>query len=430
MTIRLAKSAFCIGLLACLMACGACLAFADDSSQEAADPAYKNMLDNPKKVVYANNQVAYYNIAKKGGHKFVQAAYVDANKDGKYQAGEKAQVVGFKAYPKSQTAYFKYKGLRYYTRDVENRDNKNGDFLKQTYKGNKTKTVILPRQVIKVKGGFEPGSNTTINATGATIKGTKKKINLIKLNSANGKKPIKNVKFKGGTWQTAEKNGSTSSSTFSVVCAKNITFDHMKVNCSSQYYCMQIFGSSHVKVTNCKITAAGSWKKTYLKGAIRIDSSFGLSKKADKKRPCTHITIANNTILGNSAISVNQWDPNYTGVYHKKITIKNNKLTAKGSGAPCINMSNAAGFTITGNTIKSKSGNGIEVGNYGKRSSAYAKSTGTISKNTIKAKKRSIAPTTWAKSVKAKKLVISHNKMKKVSKAQMHKIARSVTIKK
>lgn len=433
MTLHLkAKAAFCTGLLACLMAYGACLAFADTPD---ADAAYKTALSNPQKIVYANGQTAYYDIAVKGGHAFVREAYVDANKDGKYQTGEKAKVVGFKAYPTSQTAYFTYKGQRYYTRDVEGRDNKNGDFLKQAVRGNAKKTVILPRQTIKLKGGFETGSNTTVIATGAQIKGTKAKINLIKLNSANGKDPIENVTFKGGTWRTYEKNGSTSSSTISLVCAKNITLDGLNANCSSQYYCMQIFGSSHVKIKNCTITASGSWKKTYLKGAIRIDSSFNQSKAADKKRPCSNIAISGNTIIGNTAISVNQWDPKHTGIYHKNIKITNNRLTSKGSGAPCLNMSNASGFTISGNTITSKSGNGINVGNYGKKSSAYAKSTGTITNNTITAKKRCIAPNTWAKNYKAKKLVVTHNKLassagKKatVKKSELKKVARSVTL--
>lgn len=425
------KAAFCTGLLACLMACGACLAFADTPPTDAA---YKDALSSPQKVAYANGQTAYFNIAVKGGHKFVQEAYVDANKDGKFQDGERAKVVGFKAYPNSQTAYFTYKSNRYYTRDVEARANKNGDFLKQTIKGSAKKTVILPKQTIKLNGGFEPGSNTKVIATGATIKGAKGKINLIKLNSASAKNPVQNVSFKGGTWRTYEKNGSTSSSTFSVVCAKNITFDSMDVNCSSQYYCMQIFGSSNVKVNNCTITASGSWKKTYLKGAIRIDSSFNGSKAADKKRGCSNITISRNKIVGNTAVSVNQWDPKRAGVYHKNIKIMNNKLTAKGSGAPAINMSNAAGFTITGNTITSASGIGIAVGNYGKKSSAYAKSTGIITKNTVKAKKRCIAPNTWAKNYKAKKLIVTGNKLASkagksaaAKKSELKKVAKSVT---
>lgn len=428
------KAVFCTGLLACLMACGACLAFADTPT---TGDAYKDALTSPQKVAYADGQTAYFNIAMKGGHKFVQEAYVDANKDGKFESGEQAKVVGFKKFPTSQTAYFTYKGNRYYTRDVEGRANKNGDFLKQSIAGSAKKTVVLPKQTIKLNGGFEPGSNTTVIATGATIKGAKAKINLIKLNSANGKKPIQNVTFKGGTWRTYEKNGSTSSSTFSVVCAKGITFDGMNVNCSSQYYCMQIFGSSNVKIKNCTITATGSWKKTYLKGAIRIDSSFNGSKAADKKRACSNITISGNKIVGNTAVSVNQWDPKCAGVYHKNIKVTNNKLTAKGSGAPAINMSNAASFTITGNTISSASGVGIAVGNYGKKSSAYAKSTGTIANNTVKAKKRCIAPNTWAKNYKAKKLVVTGNTLASkagkgatVKKSELKKVAKKVTFSK
>lgn len=300
---------------------------------------------------------------------------------------------------KGQMVYIPYTKKKSYKGSTPSNVNLNS--LNYLLKGNKKKTIVIPKgSKFTVNGVLKPGNNTTIIATGATITG-KKKSNLI---FAAPNKALKNLTIKGGTWKSPDKGGRVGGGIFAFSFVNGLKIDG--VTCSANYHghAIEIIACKNVTVQNSKITAIGKCPKdpkTCLEAQLQIDiatkstapkvAEYG--SKYVKGQTCENVKILNNTVTGARAVELN-WTNSEGGKYknkfHKNIVVKGNKIT--GTSSEGLAFFNVIGGEISNNTIKTKTTRkqanesytiGVHVAVMGKAPASLAKSKLLINNNTI-----------------------------------------------
>lgn len=210
---------------------------------------------------------------------------------------------------------------------------------------------------IELNGGLVVYSNTTINATGATIKSTSSNAALLASATAknfgnvmyeDGYQKTQNITVIGGTW---DGNG-VIGQIVRFVHSSNVVLDGLMVkNCTNTGHLITFEGVSQALVQNC--TVIGHSGMGQYKEAIHLDivhnsvTTPNLMSGEYDDLPNRNITIRNN-VIKDAANGIGSHGA-VRGVYHQNIVIANNDISNIREMALLI--FNYKNITITGNTI-------------------------------------------------------------------------------
>ena len=227
----------------------------------------------------------------------------------------------------------------------------------------KGETYNLGSHVLHVK------SNWTINATGATIKGS----NCILLNipERTGYKAISNFHVKGGNWISSKKNG-VKKSAIKISHGKNISFTNMNIRwCNLNNHSIELVGCKNVKIKGCHIDGLGKGESDSVEEAIQIDlaapetAPFLEDYRAKARKlwdgaPCDHVVIDKCWVRGCRGICANfaakdakAGRKQYLRMFHRNITISNNTIV--GVKSEGLALFNVLGSKVRKNKIYSHS---------------------------------------------------------------------------
>lgn len=240
----------------------------------------------------------------------------------------------------------------------------NSNALFELLSGNAKRTVVLPKKTFKLDRVLMPGNNKTLIAKGATIIQTDLKPIVLNVSTKLKYKSLKNFTINGGTWKTAKKgSGSKKSSTFRFAHASNIKIKNATVY--TDYFChaIELIACKNVTVDKCRLIAQGK-KNPKDDEVLQIDiatsttapSEAQYGKKFVKGQTCRNITVKNCYIKGGRGLCTNKNDKinsAITSKHHYNIKVLNNTIIGETYEALCLH--NAAGVTVKGNKITSKS---------------------------------------------------------------------------
>ena len=122
-------------------------------------------------------------------------------------------------------------------------------------KKGKIYTVKLPKGTYYISESLKIWSNTTLDATGCTIKTKKTGFNMVATGSsednrkATGYKRYTNISIKGGTWVNNKKNKSSS---IRLCRGSNITLKNIDMSHGSEKHMVEMAAVDGVKIINCK----------------------------------------------------------------------------------------------------------------------------------------------------------------------------------
>ena len=318
----------------------------------------------------------------------------------------------------------------------------NGDMLQDLVdKGTKKKTVK-----IKLEEGtydfyrLSIGSGVNLDATGCEMIGFLKRTTIAK--GYNGQC---NITITGGSWSDGSKDG-YKASLLQFVHGKNIKLKNLTVECNYEHHSMEFIACKNVKVIGCTVKGVGSYSKTSNEEQIQFDvasktTAPTLAKKEWDGTGCTKILVQNCKVTGCRAVCFNQSKKNLKSKNsHSNITVTGCTLTGKTAEALAI-FNTSGTVTISGNTIVTKAPTsrdsysvGLNIQLTAKIAKAkLAKSTITITKNTVKGGRQAINTATHvSESIKYKQITVKNNKCycKKGKSAAIyvHKPAKKITL--
>lgn len=212
----------------------------------------------------------------------------------------------------------------------------------------------------KGKGALDVDSNTTINATGATIKQVNPGKGILKTSekaTAGGYNAMKNVTINGGTWIGSTEKGATIS-LMKFFHSDGITIKDINAKDIYSGHLLEFAGCKNVKVTGS--TFGGSCPGSNGRNeAIELDNCskgcLGLPAGSPfDNTACQNITFENNTVTFPRTFGSHYTYGEGSGKFNTNIKVKNNKLTAtKNTGLIVFNWydSEISGNTISGETI-------------------------------------------------------------------------------
>ncbi len=252
---------------------------------------------------------------------------------------------------------------------VPSNDNRNATYLNYILNNDDPKTLIIPEDAtVKISQVIKIGSNTTIDATGATIIQTNAGVRkgLIK-NEVDGYNynAIHDVTIIGGTWK---KQRNTTVTTFMRFAhGKNLKFKDLTIISNYQSHGIELIACRDSLISNCTIKAENNGTKSYdsVEDAIQIDVATPItapgvysetkSKKYVNGQICKNITVTGCNIYGARGICANyaSKEVSFKNSYHRDITITNNTIT--GATSQGIALYNTIGCLIQGNVIKTTS---------------------------------------------------------------------------
>lgn len=232
--------------------------------------------------------------------------------------------------------------------------------------GQASQVELTLRGNIQINGGLVVYSNTTINATGATITETTSGGSLLTSATARyygsvpysaGYQKTQNIKVIGGTWDGSRSAGQV----IRFVHSSNVEIDGVTVkNCTDTGHLITLEGVRQATVKNS--TLLGHSGMGASKEALHIDivhstqTTPSLQSDEYDDLPDRDITITNNVIKDvPNAIGSHG---SVQGVYHQNIVITNNQISNVSNVAlPIFNYRNV---TISNNVIRNAS-QGIKV---------------------------------------------------------------------
>ncbi len=300
----------------------------------------------------------------------------------------------------------------------------NANALNQLCNNDKKKTVIIPSgSKVPIEYYITLGSNTTINAKGATIIQTDKSkgIFLTEADALNYNS-VKNITINGGLW----KNASTANSTCTMMRfahGKNVKIKNATIYTNYSGHGIELIAMKNVTVENCTVKALGKKSSNSVEEAIQIDvatprTAPGLVQYGAKYvngQTCQNIKIIKNTVVGSRGICANfaSLEDKYKNKFHNNITIKRNTIIGKSAeGLALFNVKNA---TVKNNKITSNSTRTSESYSVGLNiiaqgsTSSLSKATLKVSGNTVKGGRQGIQIASL-KSSKYKKAIVKNNK--------------------
>ena len=197
-------------------------------------------------------------------------------------------------------------------------------------------------------------SNTSIDATGATIYGSGNLlIGPCDFGVGDYDYRLKNFSVTGGNWKTYENNGENNVG-FRLAFADNITFDGLTMDyCNYESHSFEIIACSNVTIKNCKITALGTPRKNSAEEQIQLDISStdanapSLPESLHNGATCHNVKILNNTVTGCRAVCTNFTKARYAGNCHTNIVVEGNKLYAR--NAEALALFNTTTATVRNN---------------------------------------------------------------------------------
>lgn len=224
--------------------------------------------------------------------------------------------------------------------------------LCEAVQGNKKKTVIIGKDMTIGSHGIPVGNNTTLIATGRTLKCPEGAIRIPGTKSNYGS--FDNVKITGGTWVSKYDR-----SLFQFVHGRNLTMNKMKITCGITGHAIELIACKNVKILNCNVKGIGKAKKDCLEEQIQIDiatprTAPTVANKLRKGQTCTNVTIDHCTVTGARAVCANyaSAEKKYKSKFHSNIKVTNCKLT--GTKSEALALFNALNVTVKKNTIKTK----------------------------------------------------------------------------
>lgn len=277
--------------------------------------------------------------------------------------------------------------------------------LEYILRGDQRKTVVLPKgKTIKIGSRVSIGSNTMLNATGATIIQTNPSYGLLMNDvDAINYSSVHNVTIVGGTWKNKYNTKAVSSVRFAH--GRDLKFKNMTIISNYQSHCLELIACKDVKVYNCTLreTNDSTKSKTSVEDALQIDlatprTAPGVYRETGKKmfvngQTCQNIRVEKCTIYGSRGICANyaRYESQFHNKYHRNITIYNNKIT--GVSAQGIALYNTIDALVQGNVVKNTSTqsgvaypSGIHLNLFGKTSGGK----NVIAYNTVYGMKRGI----------------------------------------
>lgn len=224
---------------------------------------------------------------------------------------------------------------------------------------NKSTTVnLVSGQTYYIDRAIRLGSNTTINATGATI---------IQVSSNKGSISqrkdmlggIQNVTINGGTWKNM--GGGSGITVMRFSHASNVQVRNLAVYDNYRSHAVEFIACSYSSVSYCTLKAKGTKYSTSVEEQVQIDVASPatapgvLSESGNRSlvsgQTCSNITVTGCNIRGSRGICANKTDA-YLNSYHSNIYITNNKV--KGISAEAVCLFNTMGAHVTGNKINTK----------------------------------------------------------------------------
>lgn len=240
--------------------------------------------------------------------------------------------------------------------------------LEYLLNNDKKKRIVFPKgKTIKIGQVVDIGSNTMINATGATIIQTDGSKGVIKHKvDGSNYNAIHNVTIVGGTWKNKTNRAACTMVRFAH--GKTLKFKNMKVITNYKGHALELIACKDVKVTNCTLVAQNDSTKssTSVEDALQIDvatpktapgvyKETNYQKKYVNGQTCQNIRVENCTVSGSRGICANyaRSESKFHNKYHRNITIYKCKVT--GTSAQGIALYNTIGAVVKANVVKSTS---------------------------------------------------------------------------
>lgn len=185
----------------------------------------------------------------------------------------------------------------------------------------------------KGKGAINIDDNTTINATGATIRQMNTGKGIFKTTSEAADKAgysaLKNVKIEGGTWIGSTKK-CKGYSLFKFFHGQNLVIENATFKDNYNGHLLEFAGCKDVIVRNCYF--GGTYKGEATNEAVQFDNCTKGCLQMDSEEqydniPCKNILFENNTVVFARTVGSHHTS-GYKGKFMSNITIRNNKLTA------------------------------------------------------------------------------------------------------
>ena len=226
-------------------------------------------------------------------------------------------------------------------------------------KKGKIYTVKLPKGTYYISESLKIWSNTTLDATGCTIKTKKTGFNMIATGSsednrkATGYKRYTNISIKGGTWVNNKKNKSSS---IRLCRGSNITLKNIDMSHGSEKHMVEMAAVDGVKIINCKFHDSDIKDSKEQCEAVQLDicaNETAYSSIIYDGSPCKNIQIKGNTfenvsrgvgthsmLLNNYIDNVSIEDNTFKNITQEAIAcvnyinakIENNKMENVGGG--------------------------------------------------------------------------------------------------
>lgn len=292
--------------------------------------------------------------------------------------------------------------------------------------GSGKKTIVIPKgSTVKLDAVVYLGSNTTIQADGATIIQTLDDGRGILANEVTKSNygSIKNVTIQGGIWKNAKNKRQASVMRFAH--GQNMTIDNVTVITNYEGHAIELIAMKNVTVQKSTLKAEGKGRKNSVEEALQIDIATPLTapgiaktygKKFTKGETCKNIKVLNNTISSSRAVCANyaSREKKYSNKFHDNITIIGNKLTGK--SAEGVALFNTLNSTVKNNTIVSNSTRKSEAYSVGLNilmmgsSSQAKKAIVTVQGNTIRGGRQAMQVASKTSS-RYKKAVVKKNKL-------------------
>lgn len=228
---------------------------------------------------------------------------------------------------------------------------------RQGKKGKKI-TVKIPKGTYYISESLKVWSNTTLDATGCTLKTKKSGFNMIATGSAEdnqkakGYKRYKNITIKGGTWINSKSNAASG---IRICRGSNILIQNLNMSHGSEKHMVEMAAVDGVKITNCKFHDSDIRNSKEKCEAIQLDicaNETAYSSLYYDGTPCKNVTITGNTFenvsrgVGTHSMLLNNY------INNVKITDNIFKNITQEAIA-CVNYRNAK---ISGNHMENAGG--------------------------------------------------------------------------
>lgn len=225
--------------------------------------------------------------------------------------------------------------------------------LEKVLKSDSPKVINLKGN-INIRGRMEVGSNTVINAFGATIISPSGVLmNTARRNNFNS---IKNLIVNGGTWKNKSKSG-YKKTMIQFSHSRNIILDGMNVTCNIKGHGIELIACKNVKIKNSKITSIGKAPYKCVEEMIQIDiaapsTAPTIPRNFRNGKTCEDIVIDRCVVSGARGICANYAakDRSFRKYFHKNITIKNCNI--KGLSSEACALFNVMGARVENNVIR------------------------------------------------------------------------------